>query len=89
MMRGGGDDDDDGTHYLPPASQATACGVGHGWNDDDAHDSTLDHRHEPLLVGWKGGAHEVWMTSGMAGGWGGAFFNFLIFCPLISMVIIN
>ena len=89
MMRGGGDDDNNGTHYLPPASRATARGVGRGWNDDNTHDSTLDHRHKPLLVGWKGGAREVWMTSGMAGGWGGAFFNFSIFCPLISMVIIN
>ena len=53
-MRGGGDDDDNGTHHPAPASRATARGVGRGWNDDDTHDSTLDHRHEPLLMGWKG-----------------------------------
>ena len=29
-MRGGGDDDDDRIHYPPPASRATAHGVGHG-----------------------------------------------------------
>ena len=53
-VRGGGDDDDNVTHHPAPASRATARGVGRGWNDDDTHDSTLDHRHEPLLMGWKG-----------------------------------
>ena len=65
----GGDDDDDGTHHRRPASRATACGVGRGWNDDDTHDSTLDHPHEPLLVGWKGGAREVWMCEMRPVGW--------------------
>jgi hypothetical protein len=54
-----GDDNNGGTHHLPPASRATAHGVDHRWNDDEAHDSTLDHHHEPLLVGWKGVLHEV------------------------------
>ena len=54
-----GDDDDEGTHHPPPASRATARGVDHGWNETEAHDSTLDHCHEPLLVGWKGVLHEV------------------------------
>ena len=54
-------DDDEGTHHPPPASRATARGVDRGWNDTEAHDSTLDHRHEPLLVGWKGVLCEVWV----------------------------
>ena len=53
-VRGGGDDDDNGTHHPAPASRATARGVGRRWNNDDTHDSTLDHRHKPLLMGWKG-----------------------------------
>ena len=54
-----GDDDNGGTHHPPPASRATARGVDRGWNDYEAHDSTPDHRHEPLLVGWKGVLREV------------------------------
>ena len=54
-----GDDDNGGTHHPPPASRATARGVDRGWNDDEPHDSTPDHRHEPLLVGWQGVLREV------------------------------
>ena len=54
-----GDDNDEGTHHPPPASRATARGVDRGWNDTEAHDSTPDRRHEPLLVGWKGVLREV------------------------------
>ena len=61
MMTRRGDATNEGTHHLPPASQATAHGVDRSWNDNEAHDSTLDHRHEPLLMGWKGVLHEVWV----------------------------
>ena len=54
-----GDDDDEGTHHPPPASQATARGVDHRWNDTEAHDSTPDHHHKPLLMGWTGVLCEV------------------------------
>ena len=30
-----------------------------GWNDDEVHNSTPDHHHKPLLVGWKQVLHEV------------------------------
>ena len=59
MMMRRGDDNDEGTHHLPPASQATAHRVDHGWNDTEAHDSTPDHCHKPLLMGWKGVLREV------------------------------
>ena len=73
-------------HHPPPASRATARGVVRGWTDDETHDSTLDHRHEPLLVGWKGVLvrygcmrREKWDGSKVGRG----FLNFLIFCPLL------
>ena len=61
MMTRRGDDNNEGTHHPPPASQATAHGVDCRWNDDEAHNSTLDHHHEPLLVGWKGVLCKVWV----------------------------
>ena len=59
MTTRGGDHDDEGTHHPPPASRATAHGVDHGWNDNEAHNSTPYHHHEPLLMGWKGVLREV------------------------------
>jgi hypothetical protein len=51
------------THHLPPASQATACGVVGGWNDDGEGrqqermgDREHYHHHccELLCMGWAG-----------------------------------
>ena len=38
-----------------------ACKVFPLQNDDEAHNSTPDHHHEPLLVGWKGVLCEEWV----------------------------
>jgi hypothetical protein len=51
------------THHLPPASQATARGVDHGWNDDDDREATM------TTVGKQtnGMAKEVGMVGGDEG----------------------
>jgi hypothetical protein len=49
------------THYLPPASQATARGVDHGWNEDNTSiEQQMTHHPPPALQATACGVDRGW-----------------------------